>query len=128
VIVILFEGMSIAVVERCSSQIGKETMDDGFDANHRVSSAIFGKQISAAHLAQEWGQVYRPAYLHARRINVAPDGQSGGQVNLYYHLEDFENAFAVLSEEKTVYLLYSGSGPGFENGIQTSADPLGNVT
>ena len=56
------------------------------------------------------------------------DGQSGGQVNLYYHLEDFENVFSLLSEEKVVYLLYSGSGPGFENGIQTSAEPLGNVT
>jgi len=49
-------------------------------------------------------------------------------VNLYYHLEDFANAFALLSEEKVAYLLYSGSGPGFENGIQTSPDPLGNVT
>ena len=56
------------------------------------------------------------------------DNQSGGQVNLYYHLEDFENAFSVLSEEKVVYLLYSGSGGGFENGIQTSPEPLGTVT
>jgi hypothetical protein len=55
------------------------------------------------------------------------DGMSGGQANLYYHLEDFQNAFRVLSGEKVVYLLYSGSGPGFENGIQTSADPLGNL-
>ena len=49
-------------------------------------------------------------------------------MNLYYHLEDFANAFNVLSEEKVVYLLFNGSGPGFENGIQTSAEPLGNVT
>jgi hypothetical protein len=56
------------------------------------------------------------------------DNQTGTQANLYYHLEDFANVFAVLSEEKVVYLLYSGSGPGFENGIQTTAEPLGNVT
>jgi hypothetical protein len=49
-------------------------------------------------------------------------------VNLYYHLEDFANAFAVLSEEKVVYLLFNGPGPGFENGLQTSTDPPGNVT
>ena len=55
------------------------------------------------------------------------DGVSGGQVNLYYHLESFANVFAVLSEEKAAYLLYVGSGPGFENGIQTTAEPLGNV-
>lgn len=55
------------------------------------------------------------------------DGVSGGQVNLYYHQADFANAFRILSEEKTVYLLYSGSGPGFENGLQTTADPLGNL-
>jgi hypothetical protein len=58
---------------------------------------------------------------------LPPDGMVGGQVNLYYHLEDFENAFAVLGGEKVVYLLYSGSGPGFENGIQTTPEPLGNV-
>ena len=27
------------------------------------------------------------------------DGESGGQVNLYYDLEDFQNAFRILSEE-----------------------------
>jgi hypothetical protein len=59
---------------------------------------------------------------------LPPDAQSGSQVNLYYHLEDFANVFALLSEEKTMYLLYSGSGPGFENGIQTSPETLGNVT
>ena len=55
------------------------------------------------------------------------DGVAGSQVNLYYHLEDFQNAFRLLAEEKVVYLLYNGSGPGFENGLQTSADPLGNL-
>jgi len=55
------------------------------------------------------------------------DGPAGSQVNLYYHLEDFENVFAILSEEKAAYLLYNGSGPGFENGIQTTAEPLGNA-
>ena len=58
---------------------------------------------------------------------LPPDGMAGGQVNLYYHLEDFENAFAILGGEKVVYLLYNGSGPGFENGIQTTPEPLGNV-
>ncbi len=56
------------------------------------------------------------------------DGKVGSQANLYYHLEDFENAFALLSEEKVVYLLFNGTGPGNENGIQTSPEPLGNVT
>jgi hypothetical protein len=55
------------------------------------------------------------------------DGVLGGQVVLYYHLEDFQNVFRLLSGEKVVYLLYAGSGPGFENGIQTSPDPLGNL-
>ena len=55
------------------------------------------------------------------------DGVLGGQVALYYHLEDFQNVFRVLSGEKVVYLLYNGSGPGFENGLQTSPDPLGNL-
>src|SRR5882757_6213810 len=58
---------------------------------------------------------------------LPPDGQSGGQVNLYYHLEDFQNAFRVLSAEKAVFLLFNGSGSGFENGIRTSTEPVGNL-
>jgi hypothetical protein len=49
----------------------------------------------------------------------------GGQVNLQYHLEDFQNCAALLKNEKTVYLLYVGSGPGNENGLMTSAVPPG---
>jgi hypothetical protein len=53
------------------------------------------------------------------------DTMSGGQVNLYYHLEDFDNAIDLLRNEKPMYLLYSGSGTGFENGIKTSPEPVG---
>jgi hypothetical protein len=58
---------------------------------------------------------------------LPPDGVSGGQVNLYYHLENFQNAIYLLTEETPMFLLFSGSGPGFENGIQTSAEPLGGA-
>ena len=56
---------------------------------------------------------------------LPPDGMSGGQVNLYYHLEDFENAIDLLRNEQPMYLLYSGSGGGFENGIKTTPEPVG---
>lgn len=53
------------------------------------------------------------------------DTQVSGQVNLYYHLEDFENVHQLLENEKDIFLLFSGSGPGFENGILTTAEPAG---
>jgi hypothetical protein len=56
---------------------------------------------------------------------LPPDGMSGGQVNLYYHLDDFEKAIDLLRNEKPMYLLYSGSGGGFENGIKTTPEPVG---
>ena len=49
---------------------------------------------------------------------LPPDDKSGGQVNLFYHLADFENCAALLRNEKTVYLLFNGSGS--ENGILTA--------
>lgn len=55
------------------------------------------------------------------------DNSVAGQVNLYYHLSDYANCFRLLAEEKVVYLLFNGTGPGNENGLQTSADPLGNL-
>jgi hypothetical protein len=56
---------------------------------------------------------------------LPPDAMSGGQVNLYYHLDDFENALDLLRNEKPMYLLFSGSGPGFENGIKTTEEAIG---
>lgn len=53
------------------------------------------------------------------------DSISGGQVNLYYHLDDYENALDLLRNESPVYLLYSGSGSGFENGIKTTQEVVG---
>lgn len=53
------------------------------------------------------------------------DNISGGQVNLYYHLDDYQNAIDLLRNEGPMYLLYSGSGGGFENGIKTTEEVVG---
>ncbi len=58
---------------------------------------------------------------------LPPDGIASGQVSLYYHLDDFENAIDLLRNEKPMYLLYSGSGGGFENGIKTTPEPVGEA-
>lgn len=56
---------------------------------------------------------------------LPPDAIARGQVNLYYHLDDFQNAIDLLRNESPLYLLYSGSGSGFENGIKTTQEPIG---
>ncbi|HEY7569934.1 MAG TPA: hypothetical protein VH796_01070 [Nitrososphaeraceae archaeon] len=53
------------------------------------------------------------------------DNMVGSQVNLYYHLEDYNNAIDLLRNEGPMYLLFSGSGPGFENGIKTTSEVVG---
>ena len=56
---------------------------------------------------------------------VPQDNMSGGQVNLYYHLENLATMLLLFRGEQTLYILWSGSGPGFENGIQTAEQVLG---
>jgi len=56
---------------------------------------------------------------------LPPDNQVSGQVNLYYHLDDYTNAIDLLRNESPLYLLYSGSGGGFENGIKTTQEMVG---
>jgi hypothetical protein len=53
------------------------------------------------------------------------DNMTGTQVNLYYHLDDFDNIIDLLRNEKPMYLLWAGSGPGYENGVKTTAEPVG---
>lgn len=58
---------------------------------------------------------------------LPPDSLTGGQVNLFYHLEDFQNCLELLRNEQPIYLYYNGSGPGFENGIMTTPEPVGDA-
>jgi hypothetical protein len=53
------------------------------------------------------------------------DSISGGEVNLYYHLENLDTMLRLFQGEKTLFLLWAGSGGGFENGIQTTEQVLG---
>ncbi len=57
--------------------------------------------------------------------SLPPDSMTNGQVNLYYHLDDYQNAIDLLRNESPMYLLYSGSGGGFENGIKTTQEAVG---
>ena len=56
---------------------------------------------------------------------LPPDTMVSGQVNLYYHLDDFANCVDLLRNESPMYLLYSGSGGGNENGIKTTPEKVG---
>ncbi len=49
----------------------------------------------------------------------------GSQPQIYYHLDDFQNALDILRNEKPVYLFFSGTGGGFENGIRTTEEAVG---
>ena len=51
------------------------------------------------------------------------DSQGGGQTNLYYHLDDYQNAVDLLRNEAPMYLLYSA--PSGENGIKTTEEVVG---
>ena len=53
------------------------------------------------------------------------DAISGGQVNIYYHLANYAHCIDLLRNEKSMYLLFNGSGGGFENGIKTTPEAVG---
>lgn len=58
------------------------------------------------------------------------DTNANGQVNLYYRLDDFQNAIDLLRNEKPIYLYFNGTGRreaggGNENGIKTMAEKVG---
>ena len=57
--------------------------------------------------------------------DLPDDAMEDGQVNLFYHLEDFANVLGLLRSELTLSLLFNGSGGGFENVIQAPKHALG---
>ena len=96
-----------------------QTQITGYDVIY--SSNTFSRRIGLLNGKNFIGQlIFMPD-----GSTLPADGPIGGQVSLYYHLEDFENVLAVLSKEKLVYFFFNGSGPGFENGITTGPENLG---
>lgn len=63
--------------------------------------------------------------FHPNGQSLPPDGPDAANPSLHYHLDDFQNALDLLRNEKPLWLLYSGTGGGFENGIKTDAEPAG---
>jgi hypothetical protein len=55
---------------------------------------------------------------------LPPDGLSGTQANLNYHLDDLQNVLDLLRNEQPMYLLFS-PGAGNENGIKTTPEAVG---
>lgn len=49
----------------------------------------------------------------------------GSLIRLYYHLDDYANIIDLLRNERPVYIWYNGSGPGFENGLKTTHEVVG---
>lgn len=47
----------------------------------------------------------------------------GTQVNLYYHLDDFQNCIDMLRNEQPMYLLWNGANS--ESGIKTTVERVG---
>jgi hypothetical protein len=85
------------------------------------SANTFPPRIWLKHVGKSIGQLI----FHPDGSVLPADTAPGGQANLHYHLENFENVIDLLRNEKPMYLLYSGSGPGFENGIKTTQEPIG---
>ena len=56
---------------------------------------------------------------------LPPDGEVGNQVTLYYHQEDYANVLDLLRSDTPTYLLFNGTGPGFENAVMTSQEVVG---
>jgi hypothetical protein len=72
------------------------------------------------------GGKYKGQLIFHPNGSVLPaDTLAGGQVSLHYHLDDFQNVIDLLRNEDPMYLLYSGSGLGYENGIKTTEEPVG---
>lgn len=83
------------------------------------SSNTFVPRISLLNSGNYVGQlIFEP-----NGSALPEDTMSGNQVNLYYHLDDYQNAIDLLRNEGSITLYYNGSGA--ENGIQTTTEAVG---
>ena len=95
------------------------TRVDAYEVFYSANS--FSPRIGLKHAGSFIGQlIFKP-----NESTLPPDVSADGQVNLYYHLDDFQNAIDLLRNEKPVYLYFNGTGGGAENGIKTMVEKVG---
>lgn len=63
--------------------------------------------------------------FHPNGEVLPEDAINGASPSLHYHLDDFQNAIDLLRHDDPVWLLYSGSGGGYENGLKTGPEAIG---
>ncbi|HEX2083576.1 MAG TPA: hypothetical protein VHF86_08865 [Xanthomonadaceae bacterium] len=63
--------------------------------------------------------------FHPEGQPLPPDGPGASNPSLHYHIGQFQHALDLLRNEGLVWLLYSGSGGGFENGLKTGSELTG---
>jgi hypothetical protein len=95
------------------------TMIDQYEVMYSANS--FAPRIWLKNTGKYIGQLI----FESDGAALPADSNSGGQINIYYHLENYAHCIDLLRNEKPMYLLYSGSGGGFENGIKTTAEAVG---
>ena len=81
----------------------------------------FAPRIGLKHAGNYVGQmIFMP-----NGAALPADTVVNNQAQLHYHLDDFQNAIDLLRNEKPIYMYYNGSGGGFENGIKTMIEKVG---
>ena len=85
------------------------------------SANTFGPRIALKNAGNYIGQLL----FLPNGATLPADTVVNKQAQLYYHLEDFPNVVDLLRNEKPIYMYYNGSGGGFENGIRTMSEKVG---
>ena len=74
---------------------------------------------------QNGGNYIGQLVFHPDGAALPDDGPTSSNPSLHYHLENFAHAIDLLRNEGPVWLLYNGSGGGFENGLKTGSERTG---
>ena len=94
-------------------------------ARRCLRSAVLGEQLSPRIALKNAGNYIGQLLFLPDGAALPADTVVNKQAQLHYHLEDFRNVVDLLRNEKPIYMYYNGSGSGFENGIRTMSEKVG---
>jgi hypothetical protein len=85
------------------------------------SANTFAPRIALKNAGNYVGQlIFRP-----NGTALPIDSVVNNQVQLHYYLDSYAHLIDLLRNEKPIYMYYNGSGSGFENGIKTMIEKVG---
>jgi hypothetical protein len=76
-------------------------------------------------LLKSEGKYIGQLIFNTDNTTLPSDSLENGQLNMYYHMQNFQDIINILRNDKPIFIEFTGTDVNDENCLRTSSEPVG---